>query len=85
MKLTMENVLSYDKTFGKHKVGAVIGYTIEKTDWVQSAMSKKDFISNDTPVFDAGNVLINPEKPDVPLNKNDAFQKVQKRRVQEKR
>lgn len=29
--------------------------------------------------------MINPEKPDVPLNKNDAFQKVQKRRVQEKR
>lgn len=29
--------------------------------------------------------LLNPEKPDVPLNKNDAFQKVQKRRVQEKR
>ena len=31
------------------------------------------------------NVQVNPEKPDVPLNKNDAFQKVQKRRVQEKR
>ena len=30
-------------------------------------------------------VPVNPEKPDVPLNKNDAFQKVQKRRVQEKR
>ena len=30
-------------------------------------------------------VFVNPEKPDVPLNKNDAFQKVQKRRVQEKR
>ena len=30
-------------------------------------------------------LYINPEKPDVPLNKNDAFQKVQKRRVQEKR
>ena len=30
-------------------------------------------------------VVVNPEKPDVPLNKNDAFQKVQKRRVQEKR
>lgn len=29
--------------------------------------------------------FVNPEKPDVPLNKNDAFQKVQKRRVQEKR
>ena len=35
--------------------------------------------------IDEGNVYINPEKPDVPLNKNDAFQKVQKRRVQEKR
>lgn len=30
-------------------------------------------------------LLLNPEKPDVPLNKNDAFQKVQKRRVQKKR
>ena len=30
-------------------------------------------------------IVVNPEKPDVPLNKNDAFQKVQKRRVQEKR
>lgn len=30
-------------------------------------------------------INVNPEKPDVPLNKNDAFQKVQKRRVQEKR
>ena len=27
-------------------------------------------------------INLNPEKPDVPLNKNDAFQKVQKRRVQ---
>lgn len=30
-------------------------------------------------------LIVNPEKPDVPLNKNDAFQKVQKRHVQEKR
>lgn len=30
-------------------------------------------------------IAVNPEKPDVPINKNDAFQKVQKRRVQEKR
>ena len=34
---------------------------------------------------EAGVNRVNPEKPDVPLNKNDAFQKVQKRRVQEKR
>ena len=35
--------------------------------------------------LEARTLLLNPEKPDVPLNKNDAFQKVQKRRVQEKR
>lgn len=35
--------------------------------------------------YDDNGKYINPEKPDVPLNKNDAFQKVQKRRVQEKR
>ena len=35
--------------------------------------------------IEPGNYEVNPEKPDVPLNKNDAFQKVQKRRVQEKR
>lgn len=33
----------------------------------------------------SGVTNVNPEKPDVPLNKNDAFQKVQKRHVQEKR
>mgnify|MGYP007072981549 CR=1 FL=1 len=38
-----------------------------------------------TQVYDRSYSYINPEKPDVPLNKNDAFQKVQKRRVQEKR
>ena len=35
--------------------------------------------------IDSTDCPVNPEKPDVPLNKNDAFQKVQKRRVQEKR
>lgn len=35
--------------------------------------------------IDIAVIVVNPEKPDVPLNKNDAFQKVQKRRVQEKR
>lgn len=39
-----------------------------------------------TPIKDLPPLVeVNPEKPDVPLNKNDAFQKVQKRHVQEKR
>ena len=36
-------------------------------------------------ILESTHTKVNPEKPDVPLNKNDAFQKVQKRRVQEKR
>jgi len=43
------------------------------------------FHNNHVPVPYKGRKNLNPEKPDVPLNKNDAFQKVQKRRVQEKR
>lgn len=37
------------------------------------------------PLIKRYGLIVNPEKPDVPLNKNDAFQKVQKRHVQEKR
>ena len=36
-------------------------------------------------VWDEPSSYINPEKRNVPLYKNDAFQKVQKRRVPEKR
>ena len=46
-------------------------------------ISHQNFIGAVTKV--AEQVFVNPEKPDVPLNKNDAFQKVQKRHVQEKR
>ena len=41
--------------------------------------------ANDLAIYGSKIYIVNPEKPDVPLNKNDAFQKVQKRRVQEKR
>ena len=46
-----------------------------------SAKYNKKLANTERVFFD----IVNPEKPDVPLNKNDAFQKVQKRRVQEKR
>ena len=44
-----------------------------------------DFSLSKTFQWGKTGIRVNPEKPDVPLNKNDAFQKVQKRRVQEKR
>ncbi|MCS3159393.1 Hsp20/alpha crystallin family protein [Phocaeicola dorei] len=53
----------------------------EDNDLVISMEKKTESTEGDK----EGKKEINPEKPDVPLNKNDAFQKVQKRRVQEKR
>ena len=47
----------------------------------RKTMNKREIFMGHAYVF----LFLNPEKPDVPLNKNDAFQKVQKRRVQEKR
>ena len=54
-------------------------------DWTES--EAKDYFEGPSEEYYAAlrAYKINPEKPDVPLNKNDAFQKVQKRRVQEKR
>ena len=60
----------------KEKRNCLPGWT-KKTAFVQSI---KQYINKEIE-----NQHLNPEKPDVPLNKNDAFQKVQKRRVQEKR
>lgn len=51
--------------------------------YAQSTEKNEKFLENKTLFEELTNV--NPEKPDVPLNKNDAFQKVQKRHVQEKR
>lgn len=48
-------------------------------------MSKIIECENITHYYGNRLIYVNPEKPDVPLNKNDAFQKVQKRHVQEKR
>lgn len=47
--------------------------------------SSSEFILDFVRVMPGVPKAVNPEKPDVPINKNDAFQKVQKRRVQEKR
>jgi len=49
------------------------------------AMKKIHILILSVITFTCFSCQINPEKPDVPLNKNDAFQKVQKRHVQEKR
>lgn len=67
-----------------------LGYNFGKLgDWVNNlriyATCNNVFTITGYKGLDPEVYLVNPEKPDVPLNKNDAFQKVQKRRVQEKR
>ncbi len=58
IKYTMENVLSYTKTFNDvHNVSALVGYTVEKTDRSSVSVQKRDFISNTVQVFDGGSSM----------------------------
>lgn len=66
---------------GLTKIGNVVGYERIPGGGLKPIPGKLFYRGYD--VEDISHV--NPEKPDVPINKNDAFQKVQKRRVQEKR
>ncbi|MRT92018.1 TonB-dependent receptor [Ancylomarina sp. 16SWW S1-10-2] len=53
-KYTMENILSYTKSFDKHTITGLIGYTMEKSTSRTNSATKKDFISNDVSVFNGG-------------------------------
>lgn len=55
-------------------------FTLIWNSWIKASDGFKNYLT-----YKRDMAFLNPEKPDVPLNKNDAFQKVQKRRVQEKR
>lgn len=68
----IELSLGYNDRFGKVGYATNLTYTANRNKIMKM-------------VHDYKNPSVNPEKPDVPLNKNDAFQKVQKRHVQEKR
>ncbi|MGQ1784753.1 SusC/RagA family TonB-linked outer membrane protein [Saccharicrinis sp. GN24d3] len=56
-KYTMENILSYSKSFGNHSIGAVAAYTIEKTDREDISIEKRDFLSNSVQVYDGASEL----------------------------
>ncbi|MFI3285418.1 MAG: TonB-dependent receptor [Rikenellaceae bacterium] len=57
-KVTLENVLNYQKQLGKHSIGALLGYTVEKTSSYYTSIQMQDFMSNDTAVFDAASTLV---------------------------
>lgn len=56
-KVTAENILSYDATFGDHKLGLLAGYMYEQYDYEYVTVEKRDFISNDIQVFNGGSEL----------------------------
>lgn len=57
LKYTMENVVNYTKTFNKHTVSALLGYTIETTDSEAVSTEKRDFIDNSIKVYDGGKTM----------------------------
>lgn len=57
-KTTIENVINYDKTFGKHKLGLLAGYTIEMMNSRTASSSMNDFISNSVQEFNGGSTLV---------------------------
>lgn len=57
-KSTIENVISYNNTFGKHKLGIVAGYTIEEMNSRAASAVENDFISNDVQEFNGGSTLV---------------------------
>lgn len=62
----VENLLYYDKTFGKHKVGLVGMYSAEQTEYLKSQVNVTDVAANFIQYYnlgllnDAGTTTINP-------------------------
>lgn len=50
---TLENTLSYDKTFGEHTFGGLIGYTSQKYNYEWGNLSGTDFPDDDISWIDA--------------------------------
>lgn len=57
-KFTGEAMLSYNKVFGNHRIGAVLAYTMEQSNYATQGVVKENFMSNGTPVFDAASDVV---------------------------
>ncbi len=65
---TIQNLLTYDRTFGKHQVNAVAMYSSEQTTYNKSQISAKDIPSDSFQFYNlgraAGEISINPDNQD---------------------
>jgi TonB-linked SusC/RagA family outer membrane protein len=53
-----ENTLSYNKTFGKHTIGALAGVVAQKTKWESAQIEKNGFSGGSIPTTNAGSVFV---------------------------
>jgi len=53
----IQNLLTYEKVFGKHSVNALLGFSAEKGEGYQFDATKTDFPNEDLRALDAGNTL----------------------------
>jgi len=65
---TMENILTYDKTFGKHNIGVVALYSSEQSKYTRSNMSGADIPADAFQYYNigqaAGQIQVNPANQD---------------------
>ncbi|RYY49501.1 MAG: SusC/RagA family protein, partial [Chitinophagaceae bacterium] len=65
---TLENLLTYDRTVGKHSFNAVALYSAEQNKYNRSAMSVRDIPSSDFQFYNlgqaAGEITVNPDQQD---------------------
>ena len=80
-----ENLRGLRRAMGSTKFEKQLVKQMKRTGTVAMCRLDNNTVLEKGLYYYQGNDFVNPEKPDVPINKNDAFQKVQKRRVQEKR
>ncbi|WP_217606740.1 TonB-dependent receptor [Chitinophaga sp. GbtcB8] len=56
-----ENTLSYNKTFGKHTIGALGGVVAQKTKWESATIEKTGFSGGSIPTTNAGSVFVSAD------------------------
>lgn len=57
-KYLLQAVLKYDKTFGKHTVGAMAGYSMENSSGSSTKLSATQFPDNSLEIFDMADVVL---------------------------
>jgi TonB-linked SusC/RagA family outer membrane protein len=69
---TIENILSYDRTFGKHTVNAVALYSAEQNKYTRSNMSGTDIPADAFQFYNigqaGGQIIVNPDNQDYQLS-----------------